>query len=475
MNKKIFCVFLCIGLVFMSSCRKESGLNQEIDSENGNSGIYEETSELNGSLTDDKDSGKDHSVTEGDSAKKDVNAGKNGSEDSEREMAESINHSKANDDSGSDESETKRNSDNEKSYDSSSSGDSLDEQTSASSVESTEKVTENNKTSESSSKTAASESPSSSNKSASSSEKSSGKSEGSTSSSSLKKDASFVCTAGQKQSYIEGMLSECRFTVKNCMASGDKTASEIGTYTVYFTPSTGHAWADGTTTKKAVTWEIVRGGLEKPTASNTEFSAASLNYFFPSFNYNQSQISMSGATEPKCSAGNYSTVFSIKDKTHYMWTDGTDGDVVINWSVTYYTNITPEAIIAAINNDRVSNGLETVSADPVLMSYAATRAREISTNFSHDNFDATEGSYRAQYGYGYLSENILMTSLSNQTAETIEAAFMGSSGHRTNILTSLHNVCGVGVYQAADGTIYVVQIFSYDGPGGVIEIIDFGD
>ena len=42
----------------------------------------------------------------------------------------------------------------------------------------------------------------------------------------------------------------------------------------------------------------------------------------------------------------------------------------------------------------------------------------------------------------------------------IEQAFMNSPGHRANILNPEFNWAGTGVSVAADGTVYLVQVFA---------------
>lgn len=57
--------------------------------------------------------------------------------------------------------------------------------------------------------------------------------------------------------------------------------------------------------------------------------------------------------------------------------------------------------------------------------------------------------------YLKLGENVGFAS----SIAGVQAAFMGSSGHRANILDPGYNTMGVGVTKAADGRYFVVQEF----------------
>ena len=107
-------------------------------------------------------------------------------------------------------------------------------------------------------------------------------------------------------------------------------------------------------------------------------------------------------------------------------------------------------VIRLTNEEREKNGLPTLEMDADLMALAEIRAEEVSTKYSHERPD---GSHVVQMGYG---ENVG----AKASAEKQVTSWMGSEGHRTNILLDRYTKIGVGCYRADNGKHYWVQIFS---------------
>ena len=110
-----------------------------------------------------------------------------------------------------------------------------------------------------------------------------------------------------------------------------------------------------------------------------------------------------------------------------------------------------------VNQERTKRGLNPLTLSPELNRIADERAEEISTDFSHDGFDAYKDDIRAIFGNVYIGEN------AGKQAGNASAAmdsWMNSSGHRANILDTDYNNIGIGVYQSASGYLYYIQIFA---------------
>lgn len=113
-----------------------------------------------------------------------------------------------------------------------------------------------------------------------------------------------------------------------------------------------------------------------------------------------------------------------------------------------------------LNADRAKNGLAPLKFNSQLTSLAESYAKDmINRNyFSHTNpegqspFDRMKN---AGISYGYAGENIAI----NTSVAGAETAFMNSSGHRANILSSNYTDVGIGVGYSANGSLYVVQEF----------------
>ena len=113
-----------------------------------------------------------------------------------------------------------------------------------------------------------------------------------------------------------------------------------------------------------------------------------------------------------------------------------------------------------LNQDRKSNGLPTLSADPALSAIARKKSEDMRDKgyFAHQS--PTYGSASdmlKHFGYSFraVGENIAH----HATVEKSQAAFMSSDGHRRNILSSSWTKVGVGVCYDRNGFVYVTQLF----------------
>ena len=113
-----------------------------------------------------------------------------------------------------------------------------------------------------------------------------------------------------------------------------------------------------------------------------------------------------------------------------------------------------------LNRDRTQNGLNALPLDAELSRLARIKAQDMKDNhyFAHESPTyGNAASMLRHFGYAYagVGENIAH----HASVEKAEAAFMSSTGHRTNILGSQWKKVGVGVCADANGFVYVVQIF----------------
>lgn len=120
----------------------------------------------------------------------------------------------------------------------------------------------------------------------------------------------------------------------------------------------------------------------------------------------------------------------------------------------------PSALFDATNVDRSANGLPPLAWTATLGINAQQYAQHMADTgvFEHqdlyDLFDSP--SYDA---YTALAENILNTSGTSVTGETMEKAFMASSPHRANILNPFYRYVGVGIAVSPSGRTYVAVEF----------------
>lgn len=107
-------------------------------------------------------------------------------------------------------------------------------------------------------------------------------------------------------------------------------------------------------------------------------------------------------------------------------------------------------IMNAINQYRRSKGLPQVTTDPYTCSFAAIRAREISTGFNHDGFTNRINSKTLPYpSYHLVTENLAST----PNYQNVVNLWINSPGHAANMQKDTPFVCveNYGNYYAYEG------------------------
>jgi len=127
------------------------------------------------------------------------------------------------------------------------------------------------------------------------------------------------------------------------------------------------------------------------------------------------------------------------------------------WSAGAPSSSSEQQLVALTNQSRAAAGLKALKVDSTLTSVARWRSKDMITNnyFSHDIpgygmvFKKLDS---IGYCYKVAGENIGWNTYPDDVATTqIHQAFMGSPGHRANILGTDWNVMGVGSYKGSDG------------------------
>lgn len=113
-----------------------------------------------------------------------------------------------------------------------------------------------------------------------------------------------------------------------------------------------------------------------------------------------------------------------------------------------------------LNQDRAANGRSALTLDPSLCALARLKSQDMNANHYFAHISPTLGSAAEMlrnHGYAFTSvgENIAH----HATVAKAQAAFMSSTGHRTNILGSQWTKVGIGVCSDSQGYVYVTQLF----------------
>ena len=123
-------------------------------------------------------------------------------------------------------------------------------------------------------------------------------------------------------------------TGSNVTITGTNSATNAGSYTATVAPQDGHAWSDGSTESKSVSWSISPKSLAVPTLGNTDktYTGSAQSPTVNGYNNNSSTMTQSG-TASAVNAGTYSITWDLKNKTNYKWNDNSTGTKSATWSI----------------------------------------------------------------------------------------------------------------------------------------------
>ncbi|MEO7971219.1 MAG: CAP domain-containing protein [bacterium] len=117
------------------------------------------------------------------------------------------------------------------------------------------------------------------------------------------------------------------------------------------------------------------------------------------------------------------------------------------------------------NEARVQNGLQPLAWDPLLCKMARMHSEDMARRgyFAHETPEGLEPKDRGRalglLHFRVLAENIAFNKgFADPGAFAVER-WMTSGGHRANILYIGFQSSAIGSYVAADGSVYVTQVF----------------
>jgi uncharacterized protein YkwD len=111
-----------------------------------------------------------------------------------------------------------------------------------------------------------------------------------------------------------------------------------------------------------------------------------------------------------------------------------------------------QQVVDLINQHRISNGCQPFNVSPQISAAAQAHSQDMALNnfVSHTGSDGAslgQRLTRAGYSWRMAAENV---AAGQSTPEAVVASWMGSSGHRANILNCALRDMGVGYYYQAD-------------------------
>nr|DAL35934.1 MAG TPA_asm: hypothetical protein [Bacteriophage sp.] len=125
------------------------------------------------------------------------------------------------------------------------------------------------------------------------------------------------------------------------VAGGDLQATNAGVYHVTFTIAdvANYEWEQsgwfqgGNSLPYTIEWVISSAKVAIPTVTNTTFQYDGTVFEPTIIGLDSNLVTVSGTTSTS-EVGNYTITFSLKDKKNYKWSDNTDTDKTVNWSIT---------------------------------------------------------------------------------------------------------------------------------------------
>lgn len=119
-------------------------------------------------------------------------------------------------------------------------------------------------------------------------------------------------------------------------STGSTSATNVDDYTITYSiiDKTNYEWEDGTNIDEILDWRILPFTYIKPTINGESTFEYNGNVQSITIDNGTSDGFTSSGTTSETNAGNYSIVYSLKDKTNTSWPDGTNTDITLNWSIT---------------------------------------------------------------------------------------------------------------------------------------------
>lgn len=114
--------------------------------------------------------------------------------------------------------------------------------------------------------------------------------------------------------------------------SGDLSAADIGKYKITVALGDNYEWADGGFAPTELPWKITEIKVKIPVVTDIEFEYDGTVHEPKIEKLDTSMVIKSGISSA-ANAGNYKIKFTLFDKTHAVWEDGTSDDIEIEWVI----------------------------------------------------------------------------------------------------------------------------------------------
>ena len=108
--------------------------------------------------------------------------------------------------------------------------------------------------------------------------------------------------------------------------------TNIGEYQVTASLKHGYMWDDETENPKTITCNIIKMQIIKPSVKYPTYNYVGRNITAELVNYNSNRMLLTGNLSGT-NVGDYTITAALKNKSISEWSDGTDDNIVLNWSI----------------------------------------------------------------------------------------------------------------------------------------------
>ena len=163
--------------------------------------------------------------------------------------------------------------------------------------------------------------------------------------------------------------------------TGTISAKATGTYSVTYSlkDKTNSKWASGSTDDIVIEWSIGLTKVTAPTIKTSSFTYSG-NAKTPTFNNLDTTYMTASGDTSAINAGNYSITVALKDKSMYVWADGSSTDKTFTWQIKRKALTATQSNLSQSGTLTYTGSAQTVTISNYSTTYHSLGGTYVSTN-----------------------------------------------------------------------------------------------
>ena len=236
--------------------------------------------------------------------------------------------------------------------------------------------------------------------------------------------------------------------------TGTTKATDAGTYTATATPDGNHAWSDGTTGAKSVSWTMSPKTLTVPAspAAKTYNGASQASGISAPAG---SSIVTASSTTSATNVGTYNVVIQLSSTKNYKWSDNTTTNKTITWKINAY-NLSNATIASVSAQTYTGKAITPTPAVTVPIPSGKTTTLVSGTNYTYGysaNTNAGTATITVTGKGNYTGTKNITFTISRAKTATASAANKTYTGSEQTGVTG-SGVTWTGTTKATDAGTY---------------------